>query len=50
MTVQNANIDYCGMVILLRHLVQHGICTRKEAGKIASRIASQNGVEVKFDP
>ena len=50
MTVQNADIDYCGMVILLRHLIQSGACTRKEAKKVALRLASQSSITVIFDP
>jgi hypothetical protein len=50
MTAQNVNLDYCGVVILLRHLVQCGCCTQKEAKKIASRIAAQHGVDIIFSP
>jgi hypothetical protein len=44
----NVNLDYCGTVILLRHLVQDNICTQKEAKKIALRIAAQTGVDIIF--
>ena len=44
--IQNADIDYCGIVQLLRHLVVNGICTRREAKKIAARIAAQMGANI----
>ncbi len=47
---ETKNIDYCGIVYLLRSLVQHGVCTQKEAKEIASRIASRNDVSVIFYP
>ena len=37
----NANVNYCGVIILLRKLVASGHCTKKEAGRIAARIAKQ---------
>ena len=43
---QNVNVDYCGIIVLLRKLVAEGICTAKEAKKIAARIAVQNGVSI----
>lgn len=46
MSSQNANVDYCGIIVLLRKLVAEGICTAKEAKKIAARIAAQNGVSI----
>ncbi len=41
----NANVNYCGVVILLRKLVASGYCTKKEAGRIAARIAKQTGAD-----
>lgn len=41
MTIQNVDIDYCGIVNLLRQLVTEQLCTEKEAKKIAARIAAQ---------
>ena len=45
---QNPNINYYGIVILLRKLRECGIFTEKELRKIAARIAADNGVEVMF--
>ena len=42
----NANIDYCGVIHLLRGLVKSGKCTEKDAKKIANRIAVQWGVDI----
>lgn len=50
MAAQNENIDYCGIIILLRHLIQNGNCTEKEAKKIASRIAVQYGITIILSP
>ena len=41
MTIQNVDVDYCGIVNLLRQLVAEEICTEREAKKIADRIAAQ---------
>ena len=46
MTAGSANIDYCGIVILLRQLVQCGKCTEKEVKRIAARITAQYGVDI----
>lgn len=46
MLVPNVDVDYCGIVQLLRHLVAGGICTRREAKKIAARIAAQTGASI----
>lgn len=46
MTVQNANVDYCDVVNLLRDLIKRGICTKAEAKKIAARIAVQYGADI----
>lgn len=42
----NANVNYCGIVLLLRQLVQSGCCTKKEANRIAARIAIQTGADI----
>ena len=41
----NPNINFYGIVILLRKLRECGIFTEKELRKIAARIAADNGVE-----
>ena len=46
MSGRNANIDYCGVIRILRHLGVKGICTEKEARKIADRIAAQYGADI----
>lgn len=46
MTVRNANVDYCGVVNLLRDLVKRKICTKAEAKKIAAWIAVQYGADI----
>lgn len=42
----SANLDYCGMVNLIKALVEANACTRDEAQKIASRIASRIGADI----
>ena len=42
----NANINYCGVIILLRKLVTSGHCTKKEANRIAARIVKQTGADI----
>ncbi len=46
MTERNVNVDYCGIVNLLRHLVKNSLITEKEAKKIAARIAVENQVDI----
>ena len=46
MTTPNVNVDYCGIVNLLRQLVEKELLTRQEAKKIAARIAVDNRVEI----
>ncbi len=41
MAIQNVDIDYCGIINLLRQLVAEQFCTESEAKKIAARIAAQ---------
>jgi len=38
---QIANIDYCGILVLLRHLNEIGTITDSELERIAARIAAQ---------
>ena len=42
----NANVNFCGVIILLRKLVELGHCTKKEANRIAARIAKQTGADI----
>ena len=42
----NANIDYCGVINLLRCLVREGKCTEEEACKIAARVAVDIGADI----
>lgn len=42
----NADVDYCGIVQLLRQLTEAGICTKGEAKKIAARIAVKTGARI----
>ena len=46
MMVRNANIDYCGMINLLRDLWKRGICSKAEAQKIAAQLAVQYGADI----
>lgn len=46
MEVRNANVDYCGVVNLLRDLLKRGLCTKAEARKIAAQIAVQYGADI----
>lgn len=38
--------NYCGVILLLRQLVEAGGCTKKEANKIATQIAAKTNVEL----
>ena len=40
------NIDYCGIVNLLRQLVEKNLLTRTEAKKIAARIDAEEQVDI----
>ena len=42
----NANVNYCSVIILLRQLVAAGHCTKKEANRIAARIAKKTGADL----
>ena len=48
--VMNQNINYIGMVNLLRHLQTAGLVSRKEAGRIAARLRTETGADVIFSP
>lgn len=43
---QNVDIDYCGIVNLLRELIRSGVCSQREAKRIADRIAKQLSVSI----
>ena len=40
------NIDYCGIVNLLRQLVAKDLLTKQETKKIAARIATEEQVDI----
>ncbi len=40
------NVDYCCMILMLRQLVAAGYCKKKEAVRIAARLARQTGADV----
>ena len=42
----NANVNYCSVIILLRQLAAAGYCTKKEANRIAARIARKTGADL----
>ena len=42
----NTKVNYCSVIILLRKLVASGHCTKKEASRIAARIAKQTGADI----
>ena len=46
MTAPNVNVDYCGIVNLLRQLVEKNLLTKQEAKKIATRIAVENQADI----
>ena len=46
----NQNINYIGMVNLLRHLQNAGLVRRKEAGRIAARLRAEAGAAVIYSP
>lgn len=43
-----SNLDYCGIIILLRELVKAGKCNKGEADKIAARIAVETSADIIF--
>ena len=46
----NQNINYIGMMNLLRHLQTAGLVSRKEAGRIAAQLRAETGADVIFFP
>ena len=46
MKEHNANVDYCGILILLRALLKQKLCTEPEAERIAARLAVQYGADI----
>ena len=48
--VMNQNINYIGMVNLLRRLQSTGLVSRKEARRIAARLRAETGADVIFYP
>ena len=46
----NQNINYIGMMNLLRHLQNTGLVSRKEARRIAARLRAETGADVIFSP
>ena len=40
------NIDYCGVLNLIRTLLHAGKCTEAEAKRIAARLAVQYGADI----
>ena len=42
----NANINYIGILNLLRHLVEKGVITKAESKKIARHIAIKTGANI----
>lgn len=46
MSGRNVNIDYYGVILILRHLVSREICSRREAEEIVARIATQYGANL----
>lgn len=43
-----SNLDYCGIVILLRQLVKGGKLSEREATEIAAHIAYKTRVDIIF--
>ena len=46
----NQNINYIGMINLLRHLQNAGLVSRSEARKTAARLRAETGADVIFSP
>ena len=46
----NQNINYIGMMNLLRHLQNTGLVSRKKARRIAARLRAETGADVIFYP
>lgn len=45
-TTMNKDINFYGIILLLRKLRDNGLFTEKELRKVAGRIAVENGVEL----
>ena len=43
---KNANIDYCGIIMLLRAIKKTGALTEKELRKIAVRLAAEMSADI----
>ena len=46
----NVNIDYLGILELLRQLEEQGVITRTESKRIAGHIAKKNGANIVILP
>ena len=46
----NANVNYIGMVNLLRALRNAGVISREEARKIAARLQVETGADIIYSP
>ena len=46
----NQNINYIGMVNLLRRLQNAGLVSRREARRIAARLQAETGADIIFSP
>ena len=46
MNQYNANVDYCGIITLLRTMLKQKLCTEPEAKRIAARLAVQYGADI----
>ena len=46
----NPNINYIGMMNLLRHLQNAGLVSRMEARRIAARLRVETGADIIFSP
>ena len=44
------NINYIGMVTLLRHFQTAGLVSQREARKIAARLRAEAGADVIYSP
>lgn len=45
---RNENLDFCGMMVLLRHLKEQKIISGSELQKIAARIVAQSEETIVF--
>ena len=46
----NQNINYIGMVNLLRHLQNAGLVSRTEARRITARLRTETGANIIYSP